>query len=67
MTRHRDPDRLWSVPGIGAGLGFDIELNEAIPEKAGYITARSTINQYIQPSPWVIQIGCTIPLSTSSW
>ena len=46
------------------GLGFDLELNVPITERTGYITARASINEFITPNPWGIQVGYTIPLST---
>lgn len=46
------------------GLGLDLELNIPIAERWGYITARATINEFITPSPWGLQFGYTIPLST---
>jgi hypothetical protein len=46
------------------GLGLDLELNVPIAEKMGYIVARASINEFITPSPWGIQVGYTIPLST---
>jgi hypothetical protein len=46
------------------GLGLDLELNIPIAERAGYITARASINEFITPAPWGVQLGYTIPLST---
>ncbi len=46
------------------GLGIDLEMNIPITENAGYITARSYLTEFVRPSPWGIQIGYTIPLSS---
>lgn len=57
-ARHGQPDfrGQW-------GLGFDLELNVPVPNNLGYVVARGIFDAELDPDPWALQIGYTIPIS----
>jgi hypothetical protein len=45
------------------GLGVDFELNVPVPNNLGYVIARGMFNAELDPDPWALQLGYTIPIS----
>jgi hypothetical protein len=45
------------------GVGFDAEVNLPVTKSLGYLTARGSINMNMDPNPWSLTLGYTIPLS----
>ncbi len=45
------------------GVGFDAEFNLPVTKSLGYLTARGSINMDMDPNPWSLTLGYTIPLS----
>jgi hypothetical protein len=45
------------------GVGVDAEFNVPVTKSLGYLTARGSINMNMDPNPWSLTLGDTIPLS----
>jgi hypothetical protein len=45
------------------GLGLDFELNVPVPNNLGYVVARGLFSAELDPDPWALQLGYTIPIS----
>lgn len=45
------------------GLGVDFEFNVPVPNNLGYVVMRGMFNAELDPDPWALQIGYTIPFS----
>lgn len=57
-SRHGQPDFRGEW-----GLGLDFELNAPVPNNLGDVIARGMLSAELDPDPWALQLGYTIPIA----